>query len=637
MRGDRFGPVRRLRSEQVRDFAKVAPEPGPRRRRASPGRGLRTGEPPTADHIAGAYGGKRIRREYSFLPALRSRHPPPSLSIVAWGLVAGGALGEELSGSVRHQLKEHLTMASMHDRFGSAFWCALLVAGAAVAVACATGVFAAVRASAPTFGPARLVTSVDAAAVLQELASADVTGDGNVDVVVTRIVPDRPQLQRLTILAGDGRGGFRDVTTQVFDGPVPEQMWPRRTVLADFNGDGRSDILIADTGYDANPFPGHPNTLILSAPGGKLIDASSNLPRQPDFSHSLAVADIDRNGTVDVYVGNLPTGGTGGTPVPPQVLLNDGTGHFRISTSALPADLVDGRHYDASALIDVNGDRAPDLILGGSTGAPSRVLLNDGNGRFAEFPAALPAKPWGTDANGLAISPIELDSDGHTDLLIAYTKQSPFYKGRWIQVLVNNGNGTFRDETAARLPQADNLDTWPYSIYVEDLNGDRHPDIAVANYWYPPQTPPFYENQGDGTFRPMSIEALRTRPLGMFVLLDANRDSRIDILGTDWNGGKPERHYLIEQFGTPSAVSAARASRGTFRDRVRVSWTPVKQASSYEVWRTAGGSRTRIATTRATTFDDRRVRARTRYRYLVRAINIAGPGPFATAGVGFRR
>ena len=79
-------------------------------------------------------------------------------------------------------------------------------------------------------------------------------------------------------------------------------------------------------------------------------------------------------------------------------------------------------------------------------------------------------------------------------------------------MLVNNGNGTFRDETTTRLPQADNVDQWPYSIYVDDLNGDRHPDIAVALYPHPSQTPPFYENQGDGTFRPMNIEALEPRP-----------------------------------------------------------------------------------------------------------------------------
>ena len=90
-------------------------------------------------------------------------------------------------------------MLYVRDKVDSAlFWRILLVTGTAVAVVCASGVFAAVRATAPTFGPPRQVASVNAPAplLLQELASGDVTGDGNVDVVVTRIVANRPQLAR---------------------------------------------------------------------------------------------------------------------------------------------------------------------------------------------------------------------------------------------------------------------------------------------------------------------------------------------------------------------------------------------------------------------------------------------------------
>ena len=39
--------------------------------------------------------------------------------------------------------------------------------------------------------------------------------------------------------------------------------------------------------------------------------ASANLPRTPDFSHSAAAGDVDGNGTVDLYVGNLSSGCTG--------------------------------------------------------------------------------------------------------------------------------------------------------------------------------------------------------------------------------------------------------------------------------------------------------------------------------------
>ena len=49
----------------------------------------------------------------------------------------------------------------------------------------------------------------------------------------------------------------------------------RQIIIADFNSDRRNDIFVADHGYDAPPFPGHPNALALSTPDGKLVDRSS--------------------------------------------------------------------------------------------------------------------------------------------------------------------------------------------------------------------------------------------------------------------------------------------------------------------------------------------------------------------------
>src|SRR6476659_8395555 len=123
----------------------------------------------------------------------------------------------------------------------------------------------------PKFAAPKLVETVTTTAVLQENGAADLTGDGNVDVLVTRLVGDHAQPVPITVLVGDGHGHFADHTADIFDGPVPQTMWARRTLFADFNGDGRQDVFIADTGYDALPFPGYPNTLILSAPGVKLV------------------------------------------------------------------------------------------------------------------------------------------------------------------------------------------------------------------------------------------------------------------------------------------------------------------------------------------------------------------------------
>jgi hypothetical protein len=386
---------------------------------------------------------------------------------------------------------------------------------------------------------------------LEEIASADLNGDGNADIIETRVAFQAPVPTPIVILAGDGRGHFSDRTADIFDGPIPKPVYPRRTIIADFNGDGRSDVYLADTGVDSDPFPGWPSTLILSAPGGRLVDASSNLPRVPGFTHSAAAADVDGNGTVDLYAGNL-SGPT--TTVRAQILVNDGTGDFHELAGALPRDLTslrDQPHYDGAGFVDVDGDHFADLVLVGANDVPDRLLLNDRTGHFHDSAVPLPPKPWGTaNSRGLTVNGLDVDADGRMDLLLGFTKQLPYYRGRWIQVLINKGDATFADETASRLPQTDNDDEWPYSVQVADLNGDRKPDLGVSPQWFPAGRPDFYLNRGNGTFRRLTSLALNLAQPS-FALLDANRDHRVDIYGVQVMAGGGETHFLSLQKPPP--------------------------------------------------------------------------------------
>lgn len=496
-----------------------------------------------------------------------------------------------------------------------------LVASAAAAVS-----------SDPRFAPPQVVATASGVGGLSEQEIGDLNGDGVSDIVVTRLAfPIAHATFPLGIFLGNGRGGFVDGSS-MFAGPIPRTQHGRQIVIADFNGDRRNDIFVADHGYDAEPFPGQPNTLVLSTPDGRVADASGNLPPSSGFSHSAAAADIDRDGDVDLYVGNLCCGD--GTP--PELLLNDGTGRFTRSSGRLPAAQADSSQsrYTRSLFVDANGDGAPDLVLGAENNTPlSVVLLNDGAGRFHSAPKALPPKAFGPTAITIALAALDIDRDGTVDLIAGFQRSD--FTGRLLQVLIGNGDGTFRDETAARVPSQNEGPAWPYAIRVADVNGDGHSDFGVALSLGPQsEHPPLYLADGAGRFRVSTLSG--SGPL--FSFADANRDGRSDILNSISGGTVgQERHELLLQIvrlRAPTGVAASRAHR----DRIQVDWRPVPGADRYETWRAPvrSGRRIVVGTSAGTRFNDRQARRGVSYRYWVRAMNSAGTGAFSSPTIGRR-
>ena len=160
--------------------------------------------------------------------------------------------------------------------------------------------------------------------LITPLGSGDFSGDGLPELVYGIQYSDLKKgsnikLIVLTTTPGKGFSLFKPIMDI-----VPYTQAPRSSVIKDFNGDGVNDIFIADHGVDYDPFPGYQNTLILSAPNGKFINATSNLPQLLDFTHGVTSADIDSDGDIDLFVTQAGTQ----VKVPHYFLRNDGKGMF---------------------------------------------------------------------------------------------------------------------------------------------------------------------------------------------------------------------------------------------------------------------------------------------------------------------
>jgi hypothetical protein len=505
---------------------------------------------------------------------------------------------------------------------------AAALAGATYALA---GTSDGARGFAPVFAaPTQVVPfSADDVGGATELETGDLNGDGLPDVVVMRITyPPAPVTHPIGIFLADSKGGFKDGSS-MWDGPAARTEWGRQIVIADFNGDHRNDIFVADTGYDAPPYPGHSNELALSTPQGKLVDASGNLPPESGYTHSACAADVNGDGSTDLYIGNI-------NDAPAEILLNDGTGHFTAEANALPPEFYSGGGFLRCLLVDVNGDGAPDLILGADHNRPdSLVLLNDGTGHFHAAPAPLPPKPQPFGSTGILISLASLDinGDGRPDLLAGFTSYDAFYVGRRIQVLINNGDGTFRDETALRLPHQDSGDGWPYAFRITDFNGDGFPDFTVDVNHYPLDPAPIYLNNGHGIFHPVPFHPASQ----LFGILDANGDGHPDVFSIQsGGGGGPEQHFLQLQITAPAAPTGLRATGGT--DGIHLTWSTVRGATGFQIWRSTGRKPMHeVVATPVPSWTDSRTRPLQAYTYAVRATNSAGAGPLSRTATARRR
>ena len=345
--------------------------------------------------------------------------------------------------------------------------------------------------------------------------------------VEARLENHRPQPGR--VFLGDGDGGFRRAPADLFPVDTLNTVLPRKAPFGDLNGDGRPDMFLAVTGWDAEPWHGEQNRLYLSRPGGGWRDATSELPPLSDYSHSAAIGDIRGVGRPDILVGNY---GGGIDNEMPYVLQNHGGEAFALDRSTLPAGPGETLNFDriitftGTVLADLDGDALPELVALGEgfrgyygIDTVSYVFWNRG-GAFREVhktPLPSPAVYARHGHIDLDAAALDADGDGLRDLVVVGTQLEPFYDGWFVQLLMNRGDGTFTDETAIRLqpheqssgnPGVATGAPWARWVEAVDFNGDGAADFVMNVMGFEdhrPNQPLVWLNDGRGRFSALKV------------------------------------------------------------------------------------------------------------------------------------
>jgi enediyne biosynthesis protein E4 len=282
---------------------------------------------------------------------------------------------------------------------------------------------------------------------------------------------------------------------------------PFRILVADVNGDGYPDLLFLTSTAGAQLYLNQQRAGAQSPTDRTFVDftAESGITkpgpgtdpsRTERRSFSAALADVDNDGDLDLFVGvyyhrieQFTDYGDRN-----EIYLNDGKGHFT---------LKEGNGLHEAGLLNVAG---------------------------ATF--------------------LDYDGDGKIDLYLGlwwkdYTKQvrdnDRLYRG--------NGDGTFTDATAAAKIDARKGPT--YGVNVADFNNDGWPDIVSSNYCRDPSI--LWRNNGDGTFSDVGGETgfAKSPSLGVYqnfcswaaMPADYDNDGDIDFLYTIVHGYEGSGQY----------------------------------------------------------------------------------------------
>ncbi|HKS81014.1 MAG TPA: FG-GAP-like repeat-containing protein [Candidatus Acidoferrales bacterium] len=423
----------------------------------------------------------------------------------------------------------------------------------------------------------------------QSIAIADMNGDGKPDIVVGE--GQGGSLNAAAVLINDGTGNFPSNTVYSMTGSGPVSV-----AAADFNGDGKNDVLLAS---EQNSSDGAINLLVGNGDGTFRSAQYLSTAGIGAGTGSVAAADFNGDGFQDLVIPVCPPGTT--CPSGFALFLSDGAGGYQAPQSFASTTLAG----EFLAVGDFNKDGKPDVVVvsncadGTCSQDAASIFVNTGNGTFAEsFVYGLGgitplgvvtgdfngdgkldiavlnqcATPLtcGTEASVIVllgngdgtfqpvittpISPTgsvfwvaaaDLNRDGLTDLVVTENgSDASDFGAESAQILISNGDGTFT-LGGNYLTGGDVNSSVGSTVAIGDVNGDGNPDIVTANHCDLTTNGVVAVDagcgngaigillgNGDGTFHAAKVTNVPDTGFDGISLADVNQDGKLDIVAS---------------------------------------------------------------------------------------------------------
>ena len=287
-------------------------------------------------------------------------------------------------------------------------------------------------------------------------ALGDIDGDGHPDVFLASV--EAPA----ALYHNDGAFRFTDVTAT--SGIDTRGLATTGAVFADVDGDGDEDLVVGTLGG--------PLKLWLNDGKGHFADGTSTSGLTGGFAATtLTLADVDGNGTLDLYVATYKTHNALDV-YPPQA-----------RTFEEVVKKVDGRYEVADRWKrDYRLDARPDLgsVVRSQRAEVDLFFLNDGHGHFTRVPITGP-RFAGEDGKPLTEEPdfftlaarfYDVNGDGAPDLYVCNDFEDPD------QFWLNDGKGNFRLAPPLSIRETSNT---CMSVDFADLNRDGFVDLFTTD------------------------------------------------------------------------------------------------------------------------------------------------------------